>query len=157
MDDDGELARIGSELAAAVEDAVPRWVVQSVVRLVSAYRGSVTDDVVADARSAGERAAADVGDGLRRLLSSDVDEQHRNPLDVVRAAVAHPTEVLRRAGVPPVVRDPFDERHFPDDDYGLTPLSFADVDPALQELGIIWGATKARAHLLRHGGAAGGT
>jgi hypothetical protein len=150
VDDDGVLARIGAELAQAVERAVPAWVVRSVVGIVSAYRGAVTDDVVADAQAAGERAAAEVGQELRALLTADVDDQRRNPLDVVRAAVVHPTAVLRRAGVPAVVRDEFDERHFPDDDYGLTPLSFADVDPALQELGIIWGATKARAHLLRH-------
>ena len=151
MDDDGHLARLGAELAEAVERAVPGWVMASVVRLATAYHGEVPDAVVADARTAGAEAAAEVGEQLRRLLAADVDEQRRNPLDVVRAAVVHPTAVLRRAGVPPVVRDEFDERHFPDDDYGLTPLSFADVDPSLQELGIVWGAAKARAHVVRHG------
>ena len=150
MDEDGELARIGVELAEAVERVVPAWVRDAVVGLVTAHRGSVPADVVADAEEAGRRAAAEVGAGLRALLALDIDEQRRNPLDVVRAAVPHPTAVLRRAGVPPVVRDEFEARHFPDDDYDLVPRSFSDVHPALQEIGIVWGAAKAHVHLRRH-------
>jgi hypothetical protein len=39
---------------------------------------------------------------------------------------------------------------FPDDDYGLTPASFADIDPALAEPGLAWGAAKAWVHRRRH-------
>jgi hypothetical protein len=40
-------------------------------------------------------------------------------------------------------------RSFPDDVYDLTPASFADVDPALHEPGLVWGAAKAHVHLAR--------
>jgi hypothetical protein len=66
-----------------------------------------------------------------------------NPLAIVREAVAHPTAVLARAGVPPVVRDEHAEQLFPDDAYDLTPGAFADLDPALHEPGLVWGAAKA--------------
>ena len=104
-----------------------------------------------EAVHAGLRASVEVGAELRRLLAADIGEQWTNPLTVLRGAVRFPTEVLRRAGVPPLVRDDFDERHFPDDDYGLAPLTFADIDPSLADLGLAWGAAKARLHLMRHG------
>ena len=59
------------------------------------------------------------------------------------------TEALRRMGLPPVARDAFDEGQFPDDDYDLVPRSYADIDPALQEPAIVWGAAKAHIHLRR--------
>jgi hypothetical protein len=65
--------------------------------------------------------------------------------------VRYPTAVLLQAGVPPLERDEFDERVFPDDLYGLTPASFADIDPALVEPAVTWGAAKAWEHLRRHG------
>jgi hypothetical protein len=58
--------------------------------------------------------------------------------------------VLRAAGVPPVVRDEHQERLFPEDVYDLAPANFADVDPALAEVGLAWGAAKAFEHLQRH-------
>ena len=83
------------------------------------------------------------------LLATDVDEQRANPLAVLRSAVRYPTAVLAAAGVPPVVRSEFDERAFPDDVYGLAPATWADLDPALQERGIVWGAAKAHVVLGR--------
>lgn len=68
---------------------------------------------------------------VRALLLTDVDEQRSTPLAVLRYVVAHPTAVLRRAGVPPVRRDAEAERHFPDDDYDLAIASYADLDPAV--------------------------
>jgi hypothetical protein len=57
--------------------------------------------------------------------------------------------VLREAGARPVARDAQAQRHFPDDLYDLTPASFADIDPALHEPGLVWGAAKAHVHLRR--------
>jgi hypothetical protein len=108
---------------------------------------------MAEADQAGRAAVAEVGPRLRRLLATDIDRQWTNPLSLVRAAVSFPTAVLREAGVPEVVRDPFDEASFPDDVYALTPFNFAEVDPALEDVGIRWGAAKAREHLARHSGA----
>ncbi len=40
-------------------------------------------------------------------------------------------------------RDQFARNSFPDDTYGLVPATWADIDPALHEIGITWGAAKA--------------
>jgi hypothetical protein len=58
--------------------------------------------------------------------------------------VAAPTEVLRNAGVPGVVRDAFEERAFPHDDYDLSPRTLGDLgDPELGPLLLAWGLAKA--------------
>jgi hypothetical protein len=149
-DPDAVLAAAGTALAEAVEAAVPAWVERSVQDLLVAFAGRAGPHVVASARAAGRRAADEVGAELRRLLAEDVDRQWANPLALVRRAVSYPTAVLRDAGVPEVVRDEYDEGHFPDDVYGLTPRTFADVDPALQDVALVWGAAKARASMVRH-------
>jgi hypothetical protein len=102
------------------------------------------------AREAGRRAAAEVGAQVRALLDADVDDQRTTPLALLRSAVRYPTDVLRAAGVPPVDRDPVQARLFPGDLYDLAPATFADVDPALAEPGMVWGAAKALAHRRRH-------
>jgi hypothetical protein len=149
--DDEQLRAYGAALADGVVAALPGWVERSVERLVVAYRGALDDDTRAAASAAGEQAALEVGPPLRRLLEQDVDDQRVNPLAIVRSAVRYPTEVLRVAGVPPVVRDDFAEDRFPDDVYDLTPAAFADLDPALHELGLRWGGAKAFVHKRRHG------
>jgi hypothetical protein len=135
-----ELATHGAVLADAVVAAIPGWVERCVARYA----------VGLDCRAAGAAAAADVGPRLRDLLAADVDEQRVNPLAVVREAVTYPTAVLRDAGVEAPPRRGFEAEHFPDDVYGLVPMTWRDVDESLHEPGIIWGALKARAHLARH-------
>lgn len=141
----------GDALASGVEASLPGWVERSVERLVLAYNGAVGDEARDAAVAAGSAAVADVGPRLRALLAADIDEQATTPLAIVREAVRHPTAALRRLGVPPVERSGFAVERFPDDDYDLTPASFADVDPALGPLGLAWGAAKAMAHRARHG------
>lgn len=141
--------RYAEELAAAVERALPRWVEREVRRLMTAFRGGIDADTLAAARAAGVQARDEVGARLRALLCTDIDEQRTNPLAVLRGAVRYPTEVLRAAGVPPVVRDEWDERAFPDDVYGLSPAGWKDVDESLHEPGLVWGAWKAQQHLRR--------
>jgi hypothetical protein len=136
------LAEHGARLAEGIVDALPAWSARAVARF--------RPDLGAAGEAAGREAAAELGPTLRALLAADVDEQRANPLAVARRAVAWPTKVLRDAGVPPVHRDDHQRTHFPDDDYDLTPMSFADLDESLQEPGILWGAIKARTHLLRH-------
>ncbi|MDE3206710.1 MAG: hypothetical protein KGQ66_21080 [Acidobacteriota bacterium] len=138
------------ELADGIVAALPGWVIASVERIVSAYTGRVPDAVGEEARVAAAAAAAEVGPSLRELLESDPDDQRTTPLALVRAAVRYPTGVLLRAGVPPVERDAFDERAFPDDRYGLTPASLADLDPGLADVSLRWGAAKAFVHRRRH-------
>jgi hypothetical protein len=140
----------GRALADALEVALPGWVVRCVEGRWRDWSGTAPDAALLEAAHvAGERARDEVGAAVRVLLAQDVDEQRLNPLALVRRAVSYPTAVLRAAGVPALVRDEFAERAFPDDLYGLSPASFADVDPALHEPGLLWGAAKAHAHLFR--------
>jgi hypothetical protein len=138
-------------LADAVEVALPRWVERAVTRIVVAWQGGPPDAAVTEAaRDAGRRAAEEVGAEVRALLAADIDEQWTTPLSLLRGAVRYPTQVLADAGVPPVERDPIQERLLPGDIYDLSPASFADVDPSLAEPGMVWGAAKALAHRRRH-------
>ena len=149
---DGEraLEEHGRALAWAISGALPGWVERSVRRRLEDAGREAEPEVVAAASDAGERAAAEVGEAVRRLLEQDVDRQATTPLSLVRGAVRYPTAVLREAGVPPVDRDEAQEALFPNDPYDLSPASLADVDPALAEPGLVWGAAKAFAHLQRH-------
>jgi hypothetical protein len=148
-DPDTILKELGAELAARVTAAVPGWVRRCVEsRLPPSARDR--DAVLAEAEAAGLQAQHDVAAQLRVLLAADVDAQRFTPLEVVRAAVAFPTQVLRGAQVPPVPRDRFVVERFPDDPYGLTPASLQAMDPGLAEPAIAWGAAKALAHRVRH-------
>jgi hypothetical protein len=136
-------------LLDAVDAAVPRWVTRQVTLVITAWRGEVPAEVAVAAQRAGEQARIEVGQQLRRLLETDIDQQRTNPLSLLRQAVRYPTEVLRAAGVPPVVRPAFEEQAFPDDVYNLSPASWRDVDDSLHEPGLVWGAWKAKQHLAR--------
>jgi len=136
-------------LASAVGGAIGPWVERSVARIMVAYAGAVPSEVAAAARRSGAEAAEAVGTELRRLLALDAERQPTNPLSILRAAVRYPTAVLQRAGVPPVVRDEYRERAFPDDVYDLAPATWRDIDETLHEPGIIWGAWKAKTVLDR--------
>jgi hypothetical protein len=120
--------------------------VRNVLTTQNRPAGTVADEAITEA---GRAAQADGGPRLRELLATDVDEQRGNPLGILRSLVRYPTAVLRAAGVAPVARDEFARRNFPDDIYDLSPAAFADVDPALHEPGLVWGAAKAHVHLSR--------
>jgi len=149
MDEEAALRRYADALADAIETAVPGWVRRVVEERLNQALGQADPEVVARATTAGVRAGRDVGGQVRRLLEADIDTQRTTPLALLRTAVRYPTEVLRDAGVPEVVRDEFAVRSFPEDVYDLTPASFADVDEALHEPGLEWGAAKAHVHLRR--------
>jgi hypothetical protein len=138
------------ELADGITAALPRWVERCVRDVMVAWMGDVPAEVAAAATAAGKLAAQETGAQVRRLLDADIDEQNTTPLQVVRAAVRYPTQVLAAAGVPEVERDPFAEAAFPADVYDLSPASWGEVDPALAEPGLVWGAAKAFEHKRRH-------
>jgi hypothetical protein len=148
-DDAVTLAGHAAALADGIERALPGWVERSVEQWLVAYRGRIEPDERAAAWAAGVAAATHIGPNVRALLATDIDEQRTGPLALARQAVRYPTAVLHEAGVPGVERDQFVERQFPDDVYDLAPATFADLDPALLELGITWGAAKAHVHLAR--------
>ena len=137
-------------LADAIEAALPGWVERCVERLSVAWYGRADPEVMAAAADAGRQARAEVGPRVRELLETDIDEQRTTPLALLRGAVAYPTSVLQAAGVPPVERDRLQVNLFPADVYDLAPANFADVDPALAEPGLAWGAAKALEYRRRH-------
>lgn len=148
-DDAVALARHAAVLADAIAEHLGPWVAGLVVGRHRQWSGTVTPEVEAAAASAAAAAVAEVVPEVRSLLGSDVDGQRTGPLDLVRRAVRPATEALARAGVPPIVRDAVAERLHPDDVYDLTPGSFAEVHPALHDLGLTWGAAKAHVVLAR--------
>ena len=137
-------------LADAIDAALPGWVVRSVERVALGTGLGADGDLRAAAAAAGDKALAEVGGKVRQLLEADIDEQRTTPLSILRDAIRYPSAVLRDAGVPPVQRDDYSREAFPDDDYDLTPASFADIDPALTEPALAWGAAKAWTHKERH-------
>jgi hypothetical protein len=149
------MARV-DDYAKALRDgvaaALPLWVERAVRHTVDRSGGTYDARTSAEATAAGRSAAEDIVPRLTALLEADIDEQVTTPLALLRGAVVYPTAVLRAAGVPPVARDRFDVDRFPDDDYGLTPATYADIEEALGPIGLAWGASKAMAHRQRHGG-----
>lgn len=148
-DDVAALDRHASALVDALDRHLAPWVVGLVVDRHRQWAGRVPAEVETAARDAGAAAAAEVVPAVRALLERDVDDQRAGPLELVRRAVGPATDALRRAGVPPVARDEVAMRLHPDDDYDLTPGSFAEVHPALHEPGLTWGAAKAHVVLAR--------
>jgi hypothetical protein len=150
------LARLdetGAAIVAGVERQVPGWARAQVERLLDAWGRAPADARVrAEAQSAeaGAAAARRIVAELRALFAVDPAQQQATPLEVVRTSYREPTAVLAAAGVPPIVRDEFDERAWPDDIYGLVPRTLGDLgDPELAPLHLAWGMAKAtviRAH-----------
>jgi hypothetical protein len=137
------------ELLEAAVSAVPAWVARSVERVLRSQGIVPGPDVQAATLDAAGQAQRSIASELGALLDRDVDEQRENPLAVLRRAVRYPTAVLREAGATPVRRDEVQERLLPDDVYDLSPATWRDVDPALHEPGITWGAWKAMTVLER--------
>jgi hypothetical protein len=142
------LRTTGTEIAAGVARELPAWVAVQVARILDAW-GRADDAArrraLAAAPAAGDAAARRVVAELQALFATDVAAQRSSPLAIVRTAYREPTVLLEAAGVPPVRRDPFDERTLPDDRYDLAPRSLGDLgDPELAPLHLAWGLAKAR-------------
>lgn len=142
-EDEARFEEISRALVAGVEAAVPGWIERLVAERVRAWSGHVSPEVAAAAATAGAAAADDVVPRMRELVETDLDEQRTNPLSLLRDATRFAHQVLADASVPALQRDQFATRSFPDDVYGLVPAAWEDVDPALHELGLTWGAAKA--------------
>ena len=150
-EDEGRaLARLdetGAAIVAGVERQVPGWARAQVERLLDAWgRASADARIRAEEQSAdaGAAAARRIVAELRALFAVDPAQQQATPLEVVRTAYREPTAVLAAAEVPPIVRDEFDERAWPDDVYGLVPRTLGDLgDPELAPLHLAWGMAKA--------------
>lgn len=152
MTDRGEasVAEYAEALADAIDAALPTWVVTCVERTFAAAGMSIPPEVQYASEAAGDLARREAGARVRALLIRDIDDQPTTPMAILRWAVRYPTEVLRQSGVPAGPRDRFAEEAFPDDPYDLSPVSFADLDPDLVDVGMAWGAAKAFEHRSRH-------
>jgi len=144
-----QMHEAGAQIVEGVERCLPGWVETCVARRLEEW-GRADDATRArtmtEARDAGAAITPDIVGDLRALLATDPAEQRATPLEIVRRAVSAPTRVLQGAGVPEVLRDPFDERSFPDDRYDLTPRTLGDLgDDQLAPLHFVWGIAKARA------------
>jgi len=141
------LDETAAAIVAGVEVWVPRWVQAQVARLLDAW-GRVSPEARGRAKNeasdAGSAAARRIATSLRELFATAPERQRATPLEIVRSVYREPTEVLAAAGVPPVARDEFDERSWPDDVYGLVPRTLGDLgDPDLGPLQLAWGLAKA--------------
>lgn len=138
-----------ADLIVAIEQVVEEWLLRVAVERYRTHRAEPDSQFVLDATSAARDGARWTIERLRTTLEVDVDAQRVNPLQVLREAVRFPTGVLRVAGVPPAVRDEYDERINPDDIYGIGPAHWNDIDESLTGPGIVWGAAKAGTVLQR--------
>lgn len=130
-----------------MERTLPGWVVGRVGYILDAW-GRAPHDVrrraEREAVEAGAAAAQRVGAELGALFALPVAAQRSTPLEIVRSAYREPTAVLHAAGVPPVAREAYDERSWPDDEYGLVPRTLGDLgDESLAPLHLAWGLAKA--------------
>jgi hypothetical protein len=139
-------------LLTATLAAIPGWVGRSVESVARQAGIEIDVDGALAIDEAAAEALAVIGARLRQLLDTDVDEQRSNPLAILRGAIVYPTSVLRSLGVVAVARHQFEAERFPDDIYGLTPATWADIDESLYEPGIVWGAWKAKTVLDRRRG-----
>lgn len=122
-------------------------------RLVIAVTGGDPDDLTRSDSSSLAAAIdsidSDVVAALEALLGSDVDQQTTTPLTIYRTATLSLTAVLRDLGYTAASRDRFHAERFPDDVYNLVPATWSDIDDALTEPGLAWGAWKAMTILQR--------
>lgn len=142
------LQEASDAIVLGVERDLPGWVERSVTRILDAWGRTP-----AEARAQAERASVDAGRAatarvaaeLRDLFALDPSEQRATPLEIVRSAHREPTVVLAELGIPPVERDDFAERAWPDDVYGLVPHGLAELGVGdLAALQMAWGMAKAK-------------
>jgi hypothetical protein len=137
----------GDAIVSGVESTLPAWVERQVAYIADAW-GRLDRDaratLDANAVEAGLTAARRVSDELRAFFAVPPAEQRTTPLAIVRTATLDVAVVLKGAGIPPVERDAFDERAFPDDVYGVTPANLAELDGDLGPWQLAWGLAKAK-------------
>lgn len=147
--DELALARYALALADGIDAALDGWVLRCVYQRCSEAGVDLNDDVRARAEVVALACRTETMPRIRELLVTDIDSQRTTPLALVREAVRFPTDLLAGLGVVASARGEFEERSFPDDLYGLSPSSLADLDPTLGEAALAWGAAKAHVHLTR--------
>ena len=129
--------------------SVPQWIERVTLRACEGETVDKRDAVRAVMSQLQTNTRAFVQDQLGVLLSTDVDQQRTNPLEVLRASTRFASAALRNAGITAPTRDEFQQRLDPDDEYLLGPMSWMDLGEDVHEAGIEWGAWKAATVLTR--------
>ena len=142
------LREASDSILAGVAAALPAWFAGRVAFIADAWGrldAPARASLDAAARDAAVTSTTRVTDALGVLFGTEAAAQRTTPLEIVRTAAVDVAVVLGAAGIPPVERDAFDERAFPDDVYGVTPSSLSDLgDEDLGPLQPAWGLAKAR-------------
>jgi hypothetical protein len=149
---EAEGAELMAQGAALLVDGVARlgaaWVVRAVTGLIDAWGqldAAAGAAALEQAAVAGSTAAARVQAELHDLFALDPAAQRATPLEIIRSLRREAGDVLRAAGVPEVVRDPFEVRAFPDDVYGIVLKIPAELgDDELGGALLAWGLGKAK-------------
>ncbi len=145
----GDLPDYPRRLHDAVVASLPQWIERVTLRACEGATVDKRDAVRAVLSHVQADTQVFVHEQLGALLSTDVDQQRTNPLEVLRASTRFATVALRNAGVPAPARDEFQQRLDPDDEYLLGPMSWIDLGDDVHEAGIEWGAWKAATVLTR--------
>ena len=148
-----QFARIGLELADAVDAALGPWVERSILTAAErlAGRDALTDGLLSDAVAGADAAQREVMPALRALVGADAEAQRVNPLQLLREAARHPTAVLAAHNIPWARRDTLQQETLPLDVYDIAPATWGDIDASLVDPGIRWSAAKAYVVLDRRG------
>jgi hypothetical protein len=150
----------GDAIVAGIDRLASAWVVASVARIVDAWgrlEPSDREAALARAQERGSAAGSEVAEQLRAFFACDPSEQRTTPLEIVRTLRRTPTEILAAVGIPPVERDEYETKLFPDDVYGLVPRSLADFgDEDLAPMLMVWGLGKAKVQRARAAEPTGG-
>jgi hypothetical protein len=136
-----------ARLVEVAESVTPVWAKTLIERFTGLSQIPVSDE---QRVAVIETVTIQTLSGLRQLLALDPEEQRTNPLTVFRRATAPITALLAELNIPPIRRDEFAQRSFPDDIYGLSPATWSDISEQLIEPGLEWGAWKATVIMSRH-------
>lgn len=137
------------DLYNAVVAAIPSWVSRRMLEISSHGGVSAGADFMASVEEVVEETAQQISGDLLALLSTDVDQQRFNPLQVIREANVFANRALDAAGVPVPHRDEFDAQVMPHDTYAFGPLTWRDLSDEVHDAGISWGAWKAATVITR--------
>lgn len=145
----GALEQYPRDLYDAVVAAIPSWVSRRMLE-ISSYGGiSAGADFMASIDEVVRDTAQQISGDLLALLTTDVDKQRFNPLQVIREANVFANRALDAAGVPVPHRDEFDAQVMPHDTYAFGPLTWRDLSEDVHDAGISWGAWKAATVITR--------
>ena len=133
----------------AVTAVFPDWLRTRAEQIAHAAGRTLTGAEMTALDTAVAASAGEAQIELCSLLATDVDDQRRNPLHVLRSSTGPVTRFLRGLGLPDAKRDEFETRAMPDDAYAIGPLAWIDMGDDVHQAGISWGAWKAATVLTR--------